>query len=177
MGDNQKNTILRFAVIFLLILGGFICVIVKVILIQTKEREQWLKLAESQVKTNQPVAATRGNILDCEGRILASSMPQYYVTMDTRVEALHQGGDTLFYQYVDSIADGLSTIIGDRTKDEYKRIMVDAFRSNGGRGKNITRLSKRRISYTERKEVAKLPLVRRGIYKSGDLACVWLDHF
>lgn len=167
MGDNQRDTILRFAAIFLLILSGFICVIVKVILIQTKERDQWMKVAESQVKTNQTVTATRGNILDCEGRILASSMPQYYVAMDTRVEALHQGGDTLFYKYVDSIANGLSTIIGDRTQEEYKRIMVDAFRSNGGRGKNITRLSKRRISYTERKEIAKLPLVRRGIYKSG----------
>ena len=167
MGDYQRNTILRFAAIFLLILGGFIGVVIKVIVIQTKEREQWLRVAASQVKTNQPVAATRGNILDCEGRILASSMPQYYVAMDTRVEALHLGGDTLFNKYVDSIADGLSTIIGDRTKEEYKKIMVDAFRSNKGKGKNINRLSKRRISYTERKQVAKLPLVRRGVYKSG----------
>ena len=126
-----------------------------------------MKVAESQIKTDQPVPATRGNILDCEGRILASSMPQYYVAMDARVEALHLGGDTLFYKYVDSIADGLSGILHDRTKEEYKKIMVDAFRSNNGNGRIVTRLSKRLISYTEMKEVKKLPLVRRGVYKSG----------
>ncbi len=167
MGDNQRNTILRFAAIFLLITAGFIAVLVKIFVIQTKERDQWLQVAKSQIKTNQPIPATRGNILDCEGRMLASSMPQYYITMDTRVEALHLGGDTLFYKYVDSIADGLNRIIGDRTSEEYKNIMVTAFKANKGKGKMIPKLSKRRITYTERKEVVKLPLVRRGVYKSG----------
>ena len=166
MSDNQRNTIFRFAAIFLLIAAGFAAVIVKIVVIQTKEREQWLNIASGQVKTNQPIPATRGNILDCEGRLLASSMPQYYVKMDTRVEALHLGGDTLFYQHVDTIARGLSEIVGDRSYDEYKRLMVDAFKSNKGKGKML-RLSKRRVTYTEMKEISQLPLIRRGVYKSG----------
>lgn len=167
MSDNQRNTILRFAVIFGLIAIGFVSVVVKIFIIQTKERDQWLKVAESQVKTNQPIKATRGNILDSEGRLLASSMPQYYIQMDTRVEALHLGGDTLFYRHVDTIANGLNRILGDRTSEEYKNLMIAAFKANRGKGKMIHKLSKRRVTYTEKKEIEQLPLIRRGVYKSG----------
>lgn len=167
MSDNQRHTIFRFAVIFLLVVAGFIAVIVKIAIIQTREREQWLNIAKGQVKTNQPVMATRGNILDCEGRLLASSMPQYYVSMDTRVEALHQGKDTLFYNNVDTIARGLARIVHDRSAAEYRQIMVEAFRANKGKGKIINKLTKRRITYTEMKQIKELPLVKRGVYKSG----------
>ena len=167
MGDNQRNTILRFAAIFVLIAAGFVAVIAKIIVIQTKEREQWLNIASGQIKTNQPIPATRGNILDCDGKLLASSMPQYYVKMDTRVEALHLGGDTLFNKYVDTIANGLNRILGDRTSEEYRNIMVTAFKANKGKGKMIHKLSKRRVTYTEMKAIKQLPLIKRGVYKSG----------
>ena len=167
MSDNQRYTILRFAIIFLLIAAGFVAVIVKIAIIQTREREQWLTIAKGQIQTNQIVTATRGNILDCEGRLLASSMPQYYVSMDTRVEALHQGKDTLFYHNVDTIARGLARIVGDRSAAEYRQIMVDAFRADKGKGKIIHKLTKRCITYMEMKEIQKLPLIKRGVYKSG----------
>ena len=167
MSDNQRYTILRFAIIFLLIAAGFVAVIVKIAIIQTREREQWLTIAKGQIQTNQIVTATRGNILDCEGRLLTSSMPQYYVSMDTRVEALHQGKDTLFYHNVDTIARGLARIVGDRSAAEYRQIMVDAFRADKGKGKIIHKLTKRRITYMEMKEIQKLPLIKRGVYKSG----------
>lgn len=167
MSDNQRHTILRFAIIFLFIAAGFIAVIVKIAIIQTREREQWLTIAKGQIQTNQIITATRGNILDCEGRLLASSMPQYYVSMDTRVEALHQGKDTLFYNNVDTIARGLARIVGDRSAAEYRQIMVTAFRANNGKGKIIHKLTKRRITYMEMKEIQQLPLIKRGVYKSG----------
>lgn len=167
MSDNQRHTILRFAIIFLLIAAGFVAVIVKIAIIQTREREQWLAIAKGQIQTNQLITATRGNILDSEGRLLASSMPQYYVSMDTRVEALHQGKDTLFYNNVDTIARGLARIVGDRSAAEYKQVMVTAFRTNNGKGKIIHKLTKRRITYTEMKEIQQLPLIKRGVYKSG----------
>lgn len=166
MSDKQRHTILRFAVVFLLIAAGFIGVCVKIVLIQTVEREQWMRIAESQVKTNQPISATRGNILDTQGRLLASSLPQYYVYMDTRVEALHLGDDTLFYHNVDSIAAGLSRIIGDKSAAEYRQVMVRAFKGKTNRERD-RRIVDRRVTYTERKQIMQLPLVRRGYYKSG----------
>ena len=90
MSDEQRNTVWRFAMIFIVIFLGFCAVIGKIIYIQAVERDEWLKVAEKQVPTNKPIKATRGNILDCNGRLLASSMPQYYMYMDTRVPALHE---------------------------------------------------------------------------------------
>ena len=96
MSDEQRNTVWRFAIIFIFILLGFGAVLGKIIYVQVVERDEWLKVAEKQVPTNRPIKATRGNILDCNGRLLASSMPQYYVYMDTRVPALHDKKGALF---------------------------------------------------------------------------------
>ena len=84
MSDEQRNTILRFALIFSVIVLGFAAVIGKIVYIQVFDSERWLAIADKQVAVNQPIRATRGNILDCHGNLLASSMPQYYVYMDTR---------------------------------------------------------------------------------------------
>lgn len=162
MSEKQRNTVLRFAVVFLMIAALFVLVIAKIIAIQTVEREQWLRIAESQIRTNQPIPATRGNILDTHGRLMASSLPQYTIHFDPRVEALHLGGDTLFTRNVDSIAAGLSRIIGDKTAEEYRQVLVRTFRAG-----KIKRLTRTNISYTQRKEIMQLPLVRRGLYKSG----------
>lgn len=162
MSEKQRHTVLRFAAVFLVIALGFVAVLAKIILIQTVERDQWLRIAESQVKTNQPIPATRGNILDCNGRLLASSLPQYSLHFDPRVEALHQGGDTLFYQNVDTIARGLSRILGDKSATEYRQALVSTFHS-----RKIHRLTSSRVSYTQKKEIQQLPLIRRGLYKSG----------
>lgn len=163
MDDKRRNTILRFGLVFLMVVVGFLAVMGKIIVIQTVERDQWLKIAEGQVKTNQPIPATRGNILDCKGRLMASSLPKYAVKFDPRVEALHLGGDTLFYHNIDSIAFGFSQILGDKTQEEYKKIFTRIFKEN----KKIRRVTMTKVNYMQKKELMKLPLIRRGIYKSG----------
>ncbi len=169
MSEKERNTILRFAFIFLLIAAGFLAVLVKIVVIQTAEREQWMKIAEKQIRNNQVVAATRGNILDCKERLLAGSMPQYYINMDTRVEALHLGGDTLFYSHVGELAQGLSRIIGDKTPGEYKERMIRSFKTPHRKGYSgsVIKLSSQRINYIQKKQIEQLPLVSRGRYKSG----------
>ena len=114
MSDEQRNTVWRFAMIFIVILLGFGAVLGKIIYVQVVERDEWLKVAEKQVPTNRPIKATRGNILDCNGRLLASSMPQYYVYMDTRVPALHDKNGALFTAHIDSLALDLRRPFGGR---------------------------------------------------------------
>lgn len=167
MSENLKKTILRFAIVFIGIALLFVIVLFRIIYIQTIEKEKWEK-ASKQHRTNvvRSIPATRGNIYDCQERLLASSIPLYYIHMDTRVEALHLGGDTLFYQYIDSMANGFSRIIGDKSPTEYKQKMLTAFHGRKTSERDI-RLSNQRITYTQRKEIQKLPLVKRGVYKSG----------
>lgn len=163
MSNSQQNTILRFAVIFFIILLGFIAVIVKIFLIQTREHDRWMKIAEGQVKTNQVVSSTRGNILDCKGRLLVSSMPQYYVYMDAGVEPLHRGGDTLLHRHIGELSEQLSTIIGDKTPQQYRQLILDGHKKH----KHSVRLSRKRINYIQRKQIEQISLVKRGKNTSG----------
>ena len=157
MSENLKQTILRFALIFIGISVMFVIVLAQIVYIQTAEKDKWEKASkQSRASITRPIPATRGNIYDCHNRLLASSMPQYTIHMDTRVEALHLGGDTLFHQYVDSMAEGFSRIIGDKSAAEYKQIMTRAFYGKTNRERNI-RLTNTRISYTQRKELLQLP--------------------
>lgn len=173
--DSRQNAIFRFALVFLLIAAGFVAVLVYIIRIQWFERDKWMQMVDTQKPNATVITPQRGNILDCEGRLLASSIPGYYVYMDTRVPALHQGGDTLFYRYVDSIAIGLSRILPEKSAAEYKRMMIKSFnRSNGKTASGQQRengsylkLCPHRVSYIQKREIEQLPLFRRGYYKSG----------
>ena len=166
MSESLKNMVIRFAIIFILIALMFVGILVKIFCIQTFERDKWMKIAERQVKTNQVIPPTRGKIMDEQGNLLAASLPKYNVYMDTRVEALHLGGDTLFYHYVDSIAEGLSRILGDRTPAEYRHAMIAAFRGKTPKERDF-RICRTRVNYVQKREIQQLPLVRRGYYKSG----------
>ena len=161
MSENLKNTVLRFAIVFMVIALLFGVVFVRIIVLQTAQRGKWEGVVNRE-DNYKSIKAIRGSIYDCEGRLLVSSVPQYRIFMDTRVEALHMDKGELFWDHVDSIAAGLSRIVGDQTQEEYRNRMVEAYR----KGK-IVRLTQERISYTQLKEIKQLPLVRRGLYKSG----------
>lgn len=151
--------------IFTVIALGFVAVLGKIIYIQTVERNEWLKVAERQIPTNRPIQATRGNILDCNGRLLASSMPQYYVYMDTRVPALHDKNGALFQAEIDTLARDLATIVGEKNAAEYKSRIVQAYH----RGEKRLKVCDHRINYLQRQELEKNRLIKRGKYKSGIL--------
>ena len=163
MSDEQRNTVWRFAIIFIVITLGFIAVLGRIIYVQTVEREAWLKVAEKQVPTHRPIKATRGNILDCNGRLLASSMPQYYMYMDTRVEALHMKNGELFNRHIDSLALDLASIVGEHTPSEYKARIVQAYK----KGEARLKVCDHRINYLQRQALEQNSLISQGKYKSG----------
>ena len=166
MSENVKHTVLRFAIVFGVILLFFGVVLARIISLQTVHRSELEAMVADRDSVYKTIKAVRGNIFDCEGRLLASSVPQYSIYMDTRVEALHLNKGKLFYEYVDSIAYGLSRIVGDQTPEEYRNKIVKAYRGKTRSERDI-RLTTKRISYTQLKEIKQLPLIRRGVYKSG----------
>ena len=163
MSDEQRNTVWRFAIIFIVILAGFVAVLGKIIYVQTVERDEWLKVAEKQVPTNRPIQATRGNILDCNGQLLASSMPQYYIYMDTRVPALREKEGALFARHIDTLALDLATVVGDHSQAEYKARICQAYRNHEKR----YRVCDHRINYLQRQALEQNKLIKKGKYKSG----------
>lgn len=163
MSNEQRNTIWRFAIIFIIILIGFIAVIGRIVYIQTVERDKWLQAAEYQEPTHKVIPAIRGNILDCKGQLLASSMPRYDVFMDTKAQALVKDSGKLFYQYVDTLAHDLSVIFKSHSKAEYKQRLIQEFKKGNTRYK----LHNGPINYIQRKQLDQNPLVKKGKFKSG----------
>ncbi|MBP5290138.1 MAG: transpeptidase family protein [Paludibacteraceae bacterium] len=163
MEKKQQNTVIRFIIIFGVMLFGFVVVVGQIIFIQTKERRKWLAIADKQEKVRKEIPPMRGNIFDATGRLLAGSLPRYELVMDMRVPALHAGGDTLFLKNLDNVADNLAQIFQDKSADEYKRVMLREFQRKNGRWK----LQPGAVSYTQMKRVKAIPLYRLGQYKSG----------
>ena len=77
MSNDQKNTILRFAIIFFILVCGFLTVLVKIILVQTKESAHWQLAEQVQDERVVSLAPCRGNIYDCNGQLMASSIPRW----------------------------------------------------------------------------------------------------
>lgn len=163
MADIRKNIVLRFGVVYVIICLSFLLVIYKIIVIQTVERRNWLALASKNVKADIVVKPNRGNIYACDGRLMASSIPTYYIYMDTRVPALHEKEGKLFKSNVDSLAIYLSSFFHDKTPLEYRKMLKTAYRNKVGE----LQLYPNRISYAELKQLKKLPLFCLGRNKSG----------
>ena len=143
--NDQQNTILRFALIFLMLVVAFIAVLVKILVVQYRpsEREKWAVAEEIQDENTVTIEPVRGNIFDCNGQLLASSIPQYLLYMDPLVDAFRNepdtfrhgknkgkpyGPDTLYYNNIDTLCAVLSNVLKWKTKEEYRQY-IDAARN------------------------------------------------
>lgn len=82
MPNENKTTILRFAIIFAILVCGFLTVLVRIILIQTRDSSHWELAEEVQDERIVSVPPMRGNIYDCNGQLMASSIPRFRLHMD-----------------------------------------------------------------------------------------------
>ena len=82
MAVNKKNIMTRyfFVVLIMGLLG--IAIVVKGAIIMFAERQYWHDVADRFVKENVTVKPNRGNILSSDGKLMASSLPEYRIYMD-----------------------------------------------------------------------------------------------
>ena len=163
MSDKRKNIVLRFGIVYTIICLSFFLVLYRIAVIQFVEHDKWMTLAAQNVKKNIVVRPIRGNIYACDGRLMASSIPTYYVYMDLRVPALHEKGGKLFKNNIDSVTIYLSSFFKNKTPHEYKTLLTNAYRSGVGE----FQLYPQKISYSQLKQLKTFPLFRLGRNKSG----------
>lgn len=82
MAVNKKNIMTRyfFVVLVMGLLG--IAIVVKAAIIMFAERQYWQDVADRFIKENVTVKPNRGNILSSDGKLMASSLPEYRIYMD-----------------------------------------------------------------------------------------------
>lgn len=159
----RKSIRNRFYLIYTVIVIFFIMAVGRMFMIVTVEREHWLKAARQMERKNRALPPERGNIYSCNGELISATMPYYTLIMDTRVEALHNKNGKLYKENIDSLSICLSRKFKDKTPEQYKRMINNAYMNRTSRLK----LYPHSVSYIDMMEVKNFPLFRLGRYKSG----------
>ena len=131
-------------------------------------RSEWRKVASegrASIYERETIEADRGDILACDGRILATSVPTYEVRMDFAAQGL---ADSIFRRHVDALADSLSNFFGDKNKNAYL-IMLNRAYSNKKRNRYL-QIAPRRVNHLEIKRIAQFPILKLGPNRGGFIA-------
>ena len=159
---DHKKVMPRYSAIAIILTFVAVGVIGKALYIMTAKRDYWMKVAERQKKDSVCVKPNRGNILSCDGQLMASSLPEFKVYMD--FVALQQAGnDSLWNVKQDSICAGLSKIFPDETYAQFKQKLEEGKK----RQSRHWAVYDKRIDYNTFCEVKDLPVFKLKPYKSG----------
>lgn len=149
-----------FFVILLMALIG-IAIVVKAGITMFAERQYWQDVADRFVKENVTVKPNRGNIISSDGKLMASSLPEYRIYMDFKAGGVKK--DTMLMNHLDEICEGLHKIFPDKSASEFKTHLKKG-RKQGSRNYLIY---PKRISYIQYKEAKRLPVFNLNKYKGG----------
>ena len=161
MAENKRNIMTRYFFVVLVMTLIGIAIIVKGALIMFAERQYWQDVADRFVKENVTVKPNRGNILSADGKLMASSLPEYRIYMDFKAGGEEK--DSLLMLHINEICEGLHNIFPDKSAAEFKRHLLKG-RKKGSRNYLIY---PRRISYIQYKEAKKLPVFNLNKYRGG----------
>lgn len=161
MAVNKKNIMTRYFFVVLLMSLMGIAIVVKGGFIMFAERPYWQEVADRFVRENVTVKPNRGNILSADGKLMASSLPEYRIYMDFKAGG--EKKDTMLMNHLNEICTGLNRIFPDRSAAEFKRHLLKG-RKRGSRNYLIY---PKRISYIQYKEAKRLPVFSLNKYRGG----------
>ena len=162
-----------FAIAVVMTLIGF-AIVGKAMYIMTAKKQYWSDVASRLKRDSVIVKPNRGNILSCDGQLMASSIPEYKVFMDFQAGTDDSLGlarrDSMWTEKMDSICDGLNKIFPQKTAEEFKAHLLEGMQKvqkNGKVGARHWPIWKRRIDYNTFCEVKQLPIFKEKMYKGG----------
>ena len=160
--NEQDKLRLRITVVYAVLMLFGAAIAVKLFSIQLMEGDKWRAKAVNVATAMRSVQSERGHIFSDDDRLLATSVPEYEIRMDMRADGLTPA---TFAANVDSLSYELSQLFGERTMQDQRRSLVDAY----ARGDRY-HLIKRRCNHEELLTLRRMPLFRQGRNKSGFIA-------
>ncbi|MEG1586578.1 MAG: penicillin-binding transpeptidase domain-containing protein [Bacteroidales bacterium] len=150
----------RFIIIAAAVLLACAGILYSALVTIVPERSKWLEKVAQLKAEDKIIPSLRGNIFASDGRLMASSIPQYYVYMDFKADGLRR--DSLMNNLT-PLCRELAHRFGERSAAGWRSHILKGYNS----GSRHYRLIHRRISYTEMKDFATLPLLKYPPHKSG----------
>ncbi len=159
---DYKKIMPRYSIIAGLMSLIAIAVVAKAAYIMTAEHDYWMKVADRVKKDSVEVMPARGNILSCDGQLLASSLPEFRIYMDFK-QLETAKTDSLWQVKLDSICQGLHHIFPERSAAEFRANLEQGRKE----GKRHWPVWPKRINYNTFTQVKALPVLCLSKLKSG----------
>jgi len=161
--DNKPikgKMIIRYGLLICIVIGLMIGVIVRASYIYLAEGDEWIKLGLESKVSEVAIDAQRGDILSHNGKVLASSMPMYYLQIDFKAGGFD--ADTL-KKHLPELAKALSKKLKDKSAKEYEIHFLNGLRQ----GSRQFTISRQRVSFIDLQEIKKFPYLRLNKNRSG----------
>ena len=158
---DRNSIIPRYKLVAFIIMGIGLLILGKALYIATVKRDYWMQVASRLKKDSVDVKPIRGNILSCDGRLMASSLPEYKLYMDFMAGG--EKKDSLWTKKVDSICIGLHEIFPEKSAAEFKQHLEQGRKE---KSQNWA-IWPKRVSYNVYAQVKKLPVFNLSPNKGG----------
>ena len=160
--EIKKDILWRVYLSFLGIVILGLIVIGKAFYIQQVQGNFWTAMDSSMHLKYKPIEAERGTIYSEDGNMLSTSVPVFDVYVDFAAEGLREKDGERFRKYIDTLSLCLANLFNDKTPAAYQNEMKLAYKN-----KDRFYLLKKKISFTQYKDLRDFPLVKLGKNKSG----------
>ena len=133
-------------------------IIVRIYHLQVTQGDKWRKIARENSLKFIEVQATRGNILNDNGGLLATSLPFYKVAFDPTVAS-----NEIFDKGIDSLSVLLAEYFQEKEATRYAAEMKLARDKN----RKYILISRKEVKYYDKKMMVKWPVFKDGRMKGG----------
>jgi cell division protein FtsI (penicillin-binding protein 3) len=155
--DPKNDVLWRAFLVYFIVVAVGIWAIFAIVNIQVKEKDELLEIASKRELKIRDEKAHRGNVISKNGTLLATSVPRYSIYFDP-VSVKSE----LFDKEVTQLADSLSRLLKNKSKQQYVSYLKDA-RAKKRRYVKIAN----KISVADYKRMQKFPIFREGQNKGG----------
>ena len=160
--EVKRDILWRVYLSYLLVIVACVAIFGKAIYIQQVQGSHWRSMSDSLHQHIDSIEAERGTIFSEDGQMLSTSIPQFDLYIDFRVEYLHEKSGVHFRENIDSLSFFLADLFKDQSEESYKKILKQGYRDNEA----YFELHKK-TTYREYEQLRHFPLFKEGRYKSG----------
>lgn len=169
----RENIVFRYNILVLFFFTVFAFVIIgNAAIIMFKERDEWNKIKERNIRYNVPIEPRRGNILNDKGELMVSTLPLYRIHIDFKYEnkkdpkddrETKRKRDSLWTNELHNLCVGLNEIFPEKSVESFKKDLGYGYKNR----KRYHWLYNHKISYTQYQRILELPIMNMGKKYSG----------
>jgi len=159
--NTRKVILIRTGIVFAFMVIFAVAIVANIVNLKFFKQADLAAKAEKMLTQVVAIQPERGSIFDCNGMLLATSLPIYDIRLDGR--AVGFDSTEIFYKHLDSLAYYLHYLFKkDKSIEQYKNLLIGVRKS-----RNMYFLFKSNISYMEMRQMLTFPIFRMGKYKGG----------